>query len=83
MKRKIVASKEKSQKFVRLKKCLIRLADYIPYMELDVCIIGRRSIRRYEDKAVPKEVIDKLLEAGVWAPSGMNAQPWRFVVIEN
>ncbi|MDD1751551.1 MAG: nitroreductase family protein [Methanotrichaceae archaeon] len=52
-------------------------------MELDVCIIGRRSIRRYEDKAVPKEVIDKLLEAGVWAPSGMNAQPWRFVVIEN
>jgi nitroreductase len=57
--------------------------NYIACMELDACIIGRRSVRRYEDKSVPKEVIDKLLEAGVWAPSGMNAQPWRFVVIEN
>jgi len=52
-------------------------------MELDACIKGRRSVRRYEDKAVPKEIIDRLLEAGVYAPSGMNAQPWRFVVIEN
>jgi nitroreductase len=45
--------------------------------------MGRRSIRRFEDKAVPKAVIDKLLEAGVWAPSGMNSQPWHFTVIEN
>lgn len=52
-------------------------------MELDACIKGRRSVRKYEDRTVPKEVIDKLLEAGVSAPSGMNAQPWRFVVIEN
>jgi nitroreductase len=52
-------------------------------MELDVCIKGRRSIRRYQDKPVPKEVTDKILEAGVWAPSGMNLQPWRFVIIEN
>lgn len=52
-------------------------------MELDVCIQGRRSIRRYEDKPVPKEIIEKLLDSGTWAPSGMNIQPWRFVVIEN
>ena len=52
-------------------------------MELDACIRGRRSVRRYEDKAVPREIVDKLLEAGVSAPSGMNAQPWRFVVIQN
>ena len=45
--------------------------------------MGRRSIRKFEDKAVPKPVIDKLLEAGVWAPSGMNSQPWHFTVIEN
>jgi nitroreductase len=45
--------------------------------------MGRRSIRSFEDKAVPKAVIDKLLEAGVWAPSGMNSQPWHFTVIEN
>lgn len=52
-------------------------------MELDECIRGRRSIRRYEDKPIPKKIIDSILEAGVWAPSGMNNQPWRFIVIEN
>ncbi len=52
-------------------------------MELDACISGRRSIRKYKDTAVPKEIIDKILKAGTLAPSGMNAQPWRFVVIED
>ena len=52
-------------------------------MELNACIKGRRSIRRYQDKSVPKDTIEKILNAGIWAPSGMNAQPWRFVVIEN
>lgn len=32
---------------------------------------------------MPKEIIEKLLDAGISAPSGMNAQPWRFAVIEN
>jgi len=54
-----------------------------PFMELDDCIAGRRSIRSYEDKSVPKEVIQKILNAGVWAPSGMNSQPWHFAVIES
>lgn len=52
-------------------------------MELDACIRGRRSVRTYEDKPVPKELIEAVIEAGTWAPSGMNRQPWRFVVIEN
>jgi nitroreductase len=52
-------------------------------MELNACIKGRRSIRRYQDKSVPKGTIEKILNADIWAPSGMNAQPWRFVVIEN
>ena len=51
-------------------------------MELDACIKGRRSVRKYADRSVPKEITEKLLDAGVAAPSGMNAQPWRFVVIE-
>ena len=51
-------------------------------MELDACITGRRSIRSYKDKAVPKDVINMILEAGSLAPSGMNGQPWRFTVIE-
>jgi len=52
-------------------------------MELDECIAGRRSIRSYEDKAVPGEVINKILNAAVRAPSGMNSQPWHFTIIEN
>jgi nitroreductase len=52
-------------------------------MELDTCISGRRSVRKYKDRAVPKETIDKILNSAICAPSGMNAQPWRFVIIED
>ena len=52
-------------------------------MELDECIKGRRSVRAYTDEAVAKEHIEKVLEAGTWAPTGMAREPWRFVVVEN
>jgi nitroreductase len=42
----------------------------------------RRSVRAYEAKAVPKDVIKTIIEAGNEAPSAMNSQPWRFVVVE-
>ena len=42
----------------------------------------RRSIRSYEDKNVPKEIIKTVIHAGNKAPSSMNYQPWRFVVVE-
>jgi coenzyme F420-0:L-glutamate ligase/coenzyme F420-1:gamma-L-glutamate ligase len=41
----------------------------------------RRSIRRYQPEAVPPEVLQRILEAGTWAPSAHNRQPWRFVVL--
>jgi coenzyme F420-0:L-glutamate ligase / coenzyme F420-1:gamma-L-glutamate ligase len=41
----------------------------------------RRSIRRYTNQPVPSELIDRLLEAAIRAPSSHNSQPWRFVVI--
>ena len=44
-------------------------------------IAGRRSIRRFKDQAVPRELIERALEATVLAPSGKNRQPWRFVVV--
>jgi coenzyme F420-0:L-glutamate ligase/coenzyme F420-1:gamma-L-glutamate ligase len=44
-------------------------------------IKGRRSIRRYEPRAVEQPTIDALLEAGTWAPSAHNRQPWRFAVL--
>jgi F420 biosynthesis protein FbiB-like protein len=44
-------------------------------------IRGRRSIRRYERAPVAPEVLRRILEAGTWAPSAHNRQPWRFVVL--
>ncbi|MGA2574302.1 MAG: nitroreductase family protein [Candidatus Methanomethylicaceae archaeon] len=52
-------------------------------MELDLCIKGRRSVRAYTDAPVSKEQIEAVLEAGTWAPTGMNRQPWGFIVIED
>lgn len=44
-------------------------------------IFSRRSVRAYLDKAIPKETLEEIVKAGNAAPSGMNAQDWRFVVI--
>ncbi|MEW6110111.1 MAG: nitroreductase [Nitrospirota bacterium] len=49
---------------------------------LDI-IKTRRSIRRFQDKALPDELIENILEAGRWAPSGLNNQPWRFAIIKD
>ena len=43
----------------------------------------RRSIRRYEDRPVPEELIQKMLAAAMTAPSARNAQPWQFIVIDD
>ncbi len=42
----------------------------------------RRSIRRYEDRPVPADLIREILTVAQWSPSAHNRQPWRFVVIE-
>ena len=47
---------------------------------LDI-IKRRRSVRRFDDATIPKEAMEQILEAARWAPSGANAQPWRFVVV--
>ncbi len=49
---------------------------------LDV-IFGRRSVREYLDRPVPDELLEKILLAGIWAPSGLNNQPWRFAIIRD
>lgn len=45
-------------------------------------IKSRKSIRNFQRKAIPKSIIREILEAGRWAPSGLNNQPWRFMVLE-
>ena len=46
-------------------------------------VLSRRSIRQYENKEIPQEILEKILEAGRQAPSAANRQPVRFIVITN
>ena len=50
-------------------------------MEFTKLIQERYSVRKYENKHLPKEVIDKILQAGHLAPTGCNFQPQRILVI--
>ncbi len=50
-------------------------------MELRDAILGRRSVRRYSSRPVPKKVIEEIIDLAMWAPSGMNRQNWFFVVV--
>ncbi len=52
-------------------------------MDLLEVIKGRRAVRSFIDKEIPKEDLDKILEAGIWAPSGSNIQPWEFILVDN
>lgn len=47
------------------------------------CIKTRRSIKKYKSDAVPSELIEKIIEAGTYAPSGMNKQSAIILAIEN
>lgn len=44
-------------------------------------IADRRSIRSYKDKAIPRQLVDEIIKAGMLAPSSKNRQPWEFVVV--
>ena len=46
-------------------------------------IKSRRSIRSFEEKAVPESAIQMLLEAATYAPSAINIQPWKFTIVTN
>lgn len=50
-------------------------------MELLEAVMNRRSVRKYKDVPVPREVLEQLLEAACWAPSAENMQPWYFVAL--
>ncbi len=51
--------------------------------ELLSLIKNRRSIRGFLKRPIPDEIINMILEAGSWAPSAENSQPWKFLVIKN
>lgn len=46
-------------------------------------IYQRRSIRTFTPEPVTDETLHEIIRAGIWAPSGLNNQPWRFVTVRN
>jgi nitroreductase len=47
------------------------------------CIKSRRSVREFTDEPVTAAELRQVIEAGCWAPSGLNNQPWRFAVVRD
>jgi len=52
-------------------------------MDFYEVIKKRRSIRAYQDREVPDDVLRKILEAARLAPSAKNRQPWKFIVVKD
>jgi len=50
-------------------------------METWEAITSRRNVRSFEDRQIPDDALDRILEAGRRAPSSRNWQPWDFVVV--
>ena len=50
-------------------------------MEVARAIFNRRSVRKYLDKKIEKNILEALLKAAIWAPSSGNTQPWYFIAV--
>jgi nitroreductase len=44
-------------------------------------VTSRRAVRGFTDQPVPKEVLERVLAAAAWSPSGSNLQPWHIYVL--
>jgi len=51
--------------------------------EVIECIKKRRSVRRFELEQLKQEELDLIIEAGIYAPTGHNTQPWHFTIIQD
>ena len=51
--------------------------------DFTVFLKKRRSIRDYQDKAVPVEIVQEIIKESCLAPSSGNGQPWRFIIVSN
>lgn len=52
-------------------------------MELSEAIKTRRSIRSFKKDKVPDDLLEKIIEAGAFAPSSHNTRPWEFIIIKD
>ena len=55
----------------------------LPTQDFWEALYGRRSIRRFRPDPVPRELIDQVMHAGVWAPSSCNYQMWDLVAVDD
>ena len=76
-------------KFFLLASLLVAAAACAPKQQEASCpsaldvIFSRKSVRSYTDQPVTDEQVETMLRAAMSAPTGMNVQPWRFVVIRD
>ena len=52
-------------------------------MDARECLLTRRSVRKYRTDPIPREVLERIMEAAVAAPSAINFQHWYFVVVRS
>ncbi|MCI5212256.1 MAG: nitroreductase, partial [Candidatus Electrothrix sp. ATG2] len=50
-------------------------------MDTIECITNRRSIRAFQDKPVPQELLKEIIATACWSPSYKNSQPWQVLVV--
>jgi nitroreductase len=55
----------------------------VDWKELSELVKARRSIRRFQDKPVPEDILTKAVELATWAPNSGNQQSWRFWIVTN
>lgn len=51
-------------------------------MDLMEALYTRRSVRKYQNKPVPTEIIEEAVKAAMFAPSAKNQQPWEFIIVD-
>ena len=52
-------------------------------MDTFLAIVSKRDTRRYSDKPIPEDVVERILDAGRVTGSAQNRQPWRFLIVED
>ena len=52
-------------------------------MEVYECVQTRRTVRNFKPDPVPENLVFRIVQAGRWAPSSSNSQPWHFIVVQN
>src|ERR1700674_114523 len=62
---------------------LSAVADYTARMDVFEAVRTLLAVRGYQDKPVPDAVVRRIVEAGRLTGSGMNGQPWHFIVVRD